>query len=85
MTLTISDILKRVERSQASTKFPETGLVRLKQILAPRGPLPISRSGFWAGVKNGKFPKPRKISPRVTVWRAEDIHALLAEIERGKF
>ncbi|TNM66797.1 AlpA family phage regulatory protein [Aliirhizobium smilacinae] len=63
--------------------FPKTGFVRLKQILAPRGPLPISRSGFWAGVKNGRFPKPRKISARVTVWRAEDIHALLAKIDQG--
>jgi prophage regulatory protein len=64
-------------------KFPSTGYVRIKQILAPNGPLPISRSGFWQGVKEGRYPKSRKISARVTVWRAEDIHALLAEIEEG--
>nr|WP_318031199.1 AlpA family phage regulatory protein [Rhizobium ruizarguesonis] len=64
--------------------FPTSGFVRLKQILSPNGPLPISRSGFWAGVKSGKFPNPRKISARVTVWRAEDIHALIAKIERGE-
>lgn len=63
--------------------FPQTGFVRLNQIVGPSGPLPISKSGFWAGVKNGKFPKPLKISPRVTVWKAEDIHDLLREIERG--
>lgn len=63
--------------------FPQTGFVRLNQIVGPNGPLPISKSGFWAGVKNGKFPKPLKISPRVTVWRAKDIHDLLREIERG--
>lgn len=63
--------------------LPTTGYLRIKQILGPNGPLPISRSGFWAGVKEGKFPKPRKISSRVTVWRAEDIHALLARIEAG--
>jgi len=61
--------------------FPAKGYVRLKQILAPLGPLPISRSGFWAGVKSGRFPQPRKISSRVTVWHAEDIHALLAKID----
>ncbi len=65
------------------SKIPATGYVRLKQILSPDGPLPISRSGFWAGIKVGKFPQPLKISPRVTVWRAEDIHALLAKIEQG--
>lgn len=64
--------------------FPATGYVRVKQILAPLGPLPISRSGFWAGVKCGKFPRPRKISSRVTVWRAEDIHALLSKIDKGE-
>lgn len=63
--------------------FPFTGYVRVKQILAPLGPLPISRSGFWAGVKCGKFPRPRKISSRVTVWRAEDIHDLLNRIDSG--
>lgn len=65
--------------------FPATGYVRVKQILAPLGPLPISRSGFWAGVKAGKFPQPRKISSRITVWRAEDIHALLSKIDNGEF
>lgn len=63
--------------------FPEKGFVRLSQIVGPNGPLPISKSGFWAGVKSGRFPQPRKISPRVTVWRAEDINNLLREIEMG--
>lgn len=65
-------------------EFPLTGYVRVKQIIAPVGPLPISRSGFWAGVKAGKFPRSRKISTRVTVWRAEEINQLLAAIARGE-
>nr|WP_080856952.1 AlpA family phage regulatory protein [Agrobacterium deltaense] len=56
----------------------------MSQIVGPDGPLPISKSGFWAGVKSGKFPQPRKISPRVTVWRVEDINALIEKIEEGK-
>jgi len=70
--------------SERHVAFPATGYVRLKQILSPEGPLPISRSGFWAGIKTGRFPRPRKISPRVTVWRAEDIHRLMNEIEAGE-
>ncbi|SCX20202.1 hypothetical protein DSM25558_2701 [Agrobacterium sp. DSM 25558] len=62
--------------------FPSSGYVRLQQILRPQGPLPISKSGFWAGVKSGKYPPARKISERVTVWRAEDIRALIAKIEK---
>ncbi|MBL4618695.1 MAG: AlpA family phage regulatory protein [Marinicaulis sp.] len=57
--------------------LPETGFVRLKQILAPSGPIPVSKSTWWAGVKDGRFPKPLKLGARVTVWRAEDIHTLI--------
>jgi predicted DNA-binding transcriptional regulator AlpA len=74
---------EKLDESIVARTFPQTGFVRLNQIVGPNGPLPISKSGFWAGVKNGKFPKPLKISPRVTVWKAEDIHELLREIERG--
>ena len=28
---------------------------------------------WWAGVKKGIFPKPIKLSPRVTVWLETDI------------
>lgn len=56
--------------------FPETGFVRLASILAPAGPIPVSKSTWWAGVRTGRYPKPTKLGPRVTVWRAEEIRAL---------
>ena len=56
--------------------FPQTGLVRLKDIIAPYGPIPVSKSTWWAGIKDGRFPKPIKLGERVTAWRAEDIRAL---------
>lgn len=56
--------------------FPETGLVRLAEILAPNGPIPVSKSTWWNGVKDGRFPQPIKLSERVTCWKAEDIRAL---------
>ena len=39
--------------------------------------IPISESSWWAGVKSGRYPKPLKISERITVWRTEDIQALM--------
>jgi len=57
-------------------QFPKTGFVRLSQILAPNGPIPVSKSTWWAGVKTGRFPKAQKLGPRTTVWKAEDIRAL---------
>lgn len=57
--------------------LPEKGFVRLPQILAH---VPIGKSSWWAGVREGKYPAPVRPSPfgRVTVWRAEDINRLLA-------
>ena len=57
--------------------LPQTRFVRLSSILAPSGPIPVGRSTWWAGVKDGRFPKPMKLGPRITVWRAEDIRALI--------
>jgi len=54
--------------------LPFTGFMRLSQILQL---IPVSRSCWWAGVKNGKFPKPIKLSERVTVWRASDIERMV--------
>lgn len=57
--------------------FPRTGFVRLSSILAPAGPIPVSKSTWWKGVRDGRFPKPQKLGARVTVWRVEDIRALI--------
>lgn len=54
--------------------LPETGFVRLPQILSL---IPISRSAWWAGVREGKFPKGIKLGSKTTVWRVEDIRALI--------
>ncbi|HEX2552503.1 MAG TPA: AlpA family phage regulatory protein [Microvirga sp.] len=45
--------------------------------MAPHGPIPVCKSTWWAGVKSGRFPKPIKLGPRITVWRAEDIWRIL--------
>lgn len=58
-------------------ELPETGFLRLKDILAPRGPIPVSKSTWWAGVKDGRFPKPMKLGKRVTVWKVRDIRDLI--------
>lgn len=55
---------------------PEIGFVRLSHILKI---YPVSKSTWWAGVKSGRYPKPVKLSPKITAWRAEDIRSLLKE------
>lgn len=46
------------------------GFLRLPQVLSL---IPVSRSTIWKGVREGRFPKPVKLSERVTVWRARDV------------
>jgi prophage regulatory protein len=57
--------------------FPRTGFVRLASILSPRGPIPVGRSTWWAGIKTGRFPQPVKLGPRTTAWKVEDIRDLI--------
>lgn len=57
--------------------FPTEGLVRLDEILAPNGPLPVARSTWYAWISQGKVPEPIKPSPRVSMWRASDVWKLV--------
>jgi len=54
--------------------LPVTGFVRLPQILAV---YPVSKSTWWNGVKDGRFPAAVKLGPRTTAWRVEDIRKLI--------
>jgi predicted DNA-binding transcriptional regulator AlpA len=69
-----------------TAKLPETGFVRLPQIIGrkPKGTdpgipalLPVSASTWWAGVRSGRYPKPVKLGPRTTAWTVESIRAYL--------
>lgn len=47
--------------------------------------VPISRAEFLAGVKSKRYPQPVKLSPRVTVWYADEIAAFIDSLkERGE-
>jgi len=73
---------------QTSTTLPETGYLRLSQIVgkpatesAPAIPaiFPVCKSTWWAGVKAGRYPQPVKLGERITAWRVEDIRALIEQ------
>jgi prophage regulatory protein len=57
--------------------LPNLGLMRLASIIGPGGPIPVSKSTWWAGVRSGRYPKPVKLGPRITAWRVGDIRALI--------
>ena len=63
------------------SSIPETGFLRLSQMLAI---FPVSKSSWWEGCKSGRYPKPVKLSARTTAWRAEDIAALVKNLGRSQ-
>ena len=62
-------------QNQPST--PTFGFLRLPQVLKI---FPISKSAWWEGCRTGRYPKPVKLGPRTTVWRAEDIAAFVQSL-----
>lgn len=58
-----------------NSNLPETGFVRLPQILAV---FPVSKSHWWQGIKDGRYPPGTKISRGITTWNVEQIRKLLA-------
>lgn len=54
----------------SQTKSPTPAYLRVNQIVQPNGLLPIARSTWWAGVASGRYPKPVKLGPGITVWPA---------------
>ena len=54
------------------TPLPILGLLRLPQVCSLVG---VKKTTVWAWVKDGRLPKPVKLSPRVTAWRTSEILA----------
>lgn len=72
--------------NQFQNVLPAEGFMRLVQIVGnPKanppvtGVIPISKSSWWEGCRTGKYPRPVKLGPKTTVWRVEDIRALIQE------
>ena len=51
---------------------------------AKPGRLPVSPATVWRWVREGRFPKPFKLSDRVTVWNISDIDAFVARQDGGQ-
>lgn len=67
--------------------MPQTGFIRINQILGnpkaqPPIPaiIPVSKSTFWQGVKEGRYPQPVKLGKRCTAWRVEDIRRYIESV-----
>jgi len=61
----------------STLKLPETGFLRIKQVLQL---IPVGRTTWLNGVKEGKYPAKYQISDNTVGWRVEDIKAEIDKI-----
>ena len=62
---------------QLQPEIDPKSLLRLRQVLRL---VPVSASTWWNGVRDCRFPKPFKLGPNTTVWRAADIICLIESL-----
>lgn len=55
-------------------ELSEAGFLRLPQVLKL---FPVCKSTWWAGVRDGMYPKPVKLGKRCTAWRVSDVRAMI--------
>ena len=74
---------------QEPVVIPTEGFLRVWQItgcskrkIVPI--IPISRSAFWAGVAQGKYPAGILLSSRTRVWSASSIRKLLSDLQANE-
>ena len=63
--------MKTQHETLVEVGLPGDGFVRQAQLIPSI--LPFSPATLWRKVKNGSFPKPVKLSDRVTAWRVSDV------------
>ena len=60
-----------------SKSIPEMGFLSLAVVL---GLIPVGKSTWWAGIREGRYPAPVRISRHRVAWRAGDILSLVERL-----
>ena len=61
--------------------LPATGFIRQAQLIP--NVVPFSSATLWRKCKAGEFPKPVKLSERVTAWRVGEVRQFLEAQSKG--
>lgn len=62
-------------------QLPAIGFLRLSQVLRL---LPVSKTSWYDGIKEGIYPPPVRIGKRSKAYRAQDIRVLIDQINDEK-
>lgn len=61
--------------------LPEDGFLRLAEVLRL---VPVSKTAWFKGISEGRFPRGVKLTKRAVGYRSADIRALLERLSRGE-
>lgn len=65
--------------------YPAIGFLRLRDVIGDKdnpGITPVSRSSWYKGIAEGRYPKSVKLGERASAWGAEDIRGLIDQLSR---
>ena len=68
-------------QNNVAVSLPEVGYLRLSDVLKL---IPIAKTAWYAGVREGRFPAPVKLTKRASGYRVGDIRALIARLDAGE-
>lgn len=76
--LRLSQIIGRKENSTDKNgnkkRYPQEAIPAL---------IPVCKTTWWQGIRDGRYPPAIKLSERVTAWRVEDIRAFIQKTNSG--
>ena len=72
------DGLQTIPRSAIAIESPSDRLLVLSEVLER---FPVSKSTWFNGVRNGRYPQPVRLGVRRVAWRQSAIDALIAGLE----
>lgn len=62
-----------------NTDLPLEGFIRLSEVLKL---LPVSKSAWYRGISEGKYPRPFHLGPKTSLWHVQDIRQLFNKIQK---
>ena len=74
----------RTGTRNAATKPPQSVDPLLLKLPAVLSTFPVSRSAWFQGVRDGRYPKPVRLGARAVAWRASDIRSLVDSLAVGQ-
>jgi predicted DNA-binding transcriptional regulator AlpA len=64
-----------MKKSSENFEFPQSQYVRQSQLIPSI--VPFSSATLWRKIQNGTFPKPVKLSERITAWEVKQVREWL--------